>query len=188
MLIAKIKGIVLGCVALGAVITGAVVAQDPPPQATIGVLASDAQGAKSEVDHDRLRAVESKLDRILEALGKPRNNAPTAEVRATSPSKPATEAAIATTVASASSAEPAAEVMPASAAPGVMGTMTVHAAPDRVATVERRLADVERRLSEIERRLDTARAPAGLFTPSTRRTATPRASTGTITIVKPSNP
>ena len=93
MLIAKIKGIVLGCVAVGAVVTGAVVAQDPPPARVdptstgAGVVAS----AASAEDRDRLRAVESKLDRILEALGKPRTTASTSEVLAATPALPAPE-------------------------------------------------------------------------------------------------
>ena len=82
MLIAKIKGIVLGCVAVGAVVTGAVVAQDPPPARVDPASPRVVAGAANEGDRDRLQAVEAKLDRILEALGRPRATASTTEARA----------------------------------------------------------------------------------------------------------
>lgn len=157
MLIAKIKGIVLGAVAVGAVVTGAVVAQDPPPArvepASTGAVV--VAGAVSAEDRDRLRAVESKLDRILEALGKPRAAASTSEVHATTPTLPAREAALAATLAGRASAEPAvvARNQATATSSASTGTTPRHAASDRLSILEQRLVDVERRLSKLERHL-----------------------------------
>jgi len=68
MLLAKLKVIVLGVVTVALVTTGVgVVAQDSPVRRTgVGVVAQDRPGPRP--DHDRLKAVEEKLDRLLEVL------------------------------------------------------------------------------------------------------------------------
>jgi RNA polymerase sigma factor (sigma-70 family) len=71
MLFAKLKMIVLGVVTVALVTTGVgVVAQQPVPgprPEAAGVKAQDRPGPRP--DHDRLKAVEEKLDRLLEVLG-----------------------------------------------------------------------------------------------------------------------
>ena len=101
MLFAKLKGIGFALVAVGAVVTGAIVlgqesvprreepqprAVDPVPTKTAdptaglpargGVATAETpEGFTRRPDPDRLGALEHKLDRILEALGSPRANA-----------------------------------------------------------------------------------------------------------------
>jgi RNA polymerase sigma factor (sigma-70 family) len=148
MLISKIKGIVLGCVAVGAIVTGAVVAQDPPPARVDPAASGVVARASSAEDRDRLRAVETKLDRILEALGKPDGTMSSRKTQTTAEARP--ESSEATSLGPGVSPE----VPPLASLSGSLNT-----APDRLVTLERRLADVELRLAWLERQLLTASNP-----------------------------
>jgi RNA polymerase sigma factor (sigma-70 family) len=153
MLITKVKAVVLGLIAAGTVAAGAVLAQAPgtgfgPPQPK-GVEAANV------ADNDRLREVESKLDRILEALGRPGRAAATTK-RANTKVRPDPEFDDVDTV----------EARPATSSALTAVSGMTHATTDRIGTLERRLADVERRLAEIERRLKGTPAPAALPPPA----------------------
>ncbi len=174
MLIAKLKGAVLGVAALAVITTG------------VGVLAQD--GPSSD---DRLKAVERKLDRLIEMFGVPKHSAPapaqgSAPVPVADPTAPpppapppAAEAPVAAAPAVAASAGlgsgprprpvPAYPVPPA--APGMVmppvqpgSALPLPAAPRassstverRVRSLEDRLSELERRFAELERRLPQA--------------------------------
>jgi RNA polymerase sigma factor (sigma-70 family) len=154
MLITKIKAVALGLIAVGTVAAGAVLAQSARPQ-RIGFAQPKGVEAAIVPDNDRLREVESKLDRILEALGRPGRAAATAKAHATARPEPEFDD-VATVV----------EDRPATSPALAAVSGTIHATTDRIGTLERRLADVERRLAEIERRLKATAAPAALPPPT----------------------
>jgi RNA polymerase sigma factor (sigma-70 family) len=149
MLITKVKAVVLGLIAAGTVAAGAVLAQPLGPPGYGFAQPKGVEAAKVP-DQDRLRDVESKLDRILEALGRPGRAAATAKAHATA--RPEPEFDDVTTV----------EARRADPPPLAAVSGTIHATSDRLGTLERRLADVERRLAEIERRIYGALPPATL--------------------------
>jgi RNA polymerase sigma factor (sigma-70 family) len=160
MLFAKLKGIALGIMTVGAIVTGAVLAQQPTP--TPATTPAGPGGhyvtTRNSSDPDRLRAVEQKLDRILEALGGGRQAATSSYTKSAEPDlMPAGSVATARFTPSTSySATPA-------ATPALAAEPTTRAeSTDRLLTMERRLADVERRMSELERRLNAAHAPSAL--------------------------
>ena len=161
MLFAKIKGIALGAMTVGAIVTGAVLAQPPSPTPAPALTRGYLVGAGNSSDSDRLHAVEEKLDRILEALGGARGAKPTSSIVSVKDLTPAAAVstarfAVPTTIASNSSPG-------AAPAPGAT-TVAQFELTDRLLTMEHRLAEVERRLHELERKLN-AHAPSAL--PST---------------------
>jgi RNA polymerase sigma factor (sigma-70 family) len=167
MMYAKIKGIALGALTLGAAVTGAVLAQQPSPAPRP---AGPGTGAfvvtQDSVGMDRLRAVELKLDRILEAIGTRRNKdsgmEPSSTTATTSTS---TLGALDDVRATGPTPVPAVRADPFSTTP-TAATSPIRSA-DRLSLLERRLADVEQRLSQIERTIQIER----------RIDATPRPST-----------
>jgi hypothetical protein len=177
MLFAKLKGIALGVMTVGAIITGAVLAQDPTPTPKLAAPGGDYTITGKPSDPDRLRAVEQKLDRILEALGGARHATPTPYIVSAAPDlMPAAAVATARFAPQAgySSTPAIAATTPAPAAT----TVTHFESADRLLTMERRLADVERRLRELERRLNAAHAPSAL--PSTSTGPQPEATATTV--------
>ena len=152
MFLAKLKGILFGLVTLGAVTTGAIVlAQATPGQSQT----KPAEGpTATRSDPDRLHAVEQKLDRILEALGRP-GPAPSAPAGGTPHPDLAPTALTPVTARVDKLPQPGA---PAPLSYGSSDTLYVVRDPnsssmDRLTTLERRMADLERRMVEIERRL-----------------------------------
>jgi RNA polymerase sigma factor (sigma-70 family) len=155
MLFAKLKLIVLGVVTVALVTAGAgVVAQSPGPV--------------PHPDQDRLKAVEQKLDRLLEVLG----GSSRTESRYPAPVPPPPPGATIPTLPSPSYSLPPATTPPAAvtaAMPALAPTTgTVSAYPaganvtahsqsrsldGRVASLEQRLSELERRFGEMERRL-----------------------------------
>jgi RNA polymerase sigma factor (sigma-70 family) len=156
MLLAKLKGIALGLITVGVVVTGAVLAQSPGPGTGPALQPRVADHALNASDSDRLRAVEQKLDRILEAIGRSR---PTPEPPRSQP--PSSVSADTVTF----RAEPVPVPPPGGAnfVPPTTGYAVTAAPPgdrnSRLANLERRLAEVERRLTQLERRLDTGQPP-----------------------------
>ena len=69
MFLAKLKGILFGLVTFGAVTTGVIVLAQVPSERLQPKPAEGLTPTRS--DPDRLHAVEQKLDRILETLGRP---------------------------------------------------------------------------------------------------------------------
>jgi RNA polymerase sigma factor (sigma-70 family) len=163
MLIAKLKGAVLGVAALAVITTG------------VGVLAQD--GPSSD---DRLKAVERKLDRLIEMFGVPKRSAsapaqaltpvpvadPTVPPPPAPPAAAAAPAAAAPVVAASAGLGPGPRSGPVAAypvppaAPGMVmppvqpGSASPPFAAPRASssTVERRIRSLEERLSGLERR------------------------------------
>jgi RNA polymerase sigma factor (sigma-70 family) len=164
MLFAKLKGIALGVMTAGAIVTGAVLAQDPTPTPTPKPAAPGGYYtiAGKPSDPDRLHAVEQKLDQILEALGGSRRGSTSSSSRSSSgPPDLMPEESVSTT-----RFTPPPNYSPTPAATPAPAAAVTHAeSTDRLLTMERRLADVERRLRELERRLNATHAPSAL--PST---------------------
>jgi RNA polymerase sigma factor (sigma-70 family) len=171
MLFAKLKGLALGLLAIGltaygAFATGAIaVAQVPPPASSEPSFTKTANFPGAPGDSDRLQAVEQKLDRILEALGKTGASTPppgpaslpvgtdrTARVRFH-------DGQAAPSSANAPRAEPPSpDAVPGS---GSRADVAFTLRVDRLTLLEQRLAQVERRLNEIEKRLDGTGAQSG---------------------------
>jgi RNA polymerase sigma factor (sigma-70 family) len=162
MLFAKLKLAVLG------VVTMAVVS------ASVGVLAQD--GPDRAFDNDRLKAVERKIDKLLEVMGgSSRRNAPPDAPpspdpipRAAVPAPPPTPALA-----------PLAPPPPVTAAPPVAPSVdfalprwgrNAYPVPEpspknvagRVDLLERRLSELERRFGDLERRVTRSRTRSGL--------------------------
>ncbi len=164
MLFAKLKGIALGVMTVGAIVTGAVLAQDPTPTpapaATERILYDWSRISSS--DPDRLHAVEQKLDRILEALGGARHATTSSYSISAAPHlMPTPAAAVSTSRFTPSTTSPSNFSPIATPAPAAT-TVARFESSDRLLTMERRLADVERRLHELERRLNATHAPSAL--------------------------
>jgi hypothetical protein len=185
MLLAKLKFAVLGLVTLAVVST------------SVGVLAQDGPDRPS--DNDRLKAVEHKLDRLLEVLGG-------SSRRTTSPDAPPTldlppSVAVATPAPAPTPAPsplppppPAAPTAPSADAipsPGDGPTAPPRALPapkpgrsdmaGRVGLLERRLGELERRFSELERRIHFSDTRPS--TPPSRAVPAPRAPAGGVDLV-----
>jgi RNA polymerase sigma factor (sigma-70 family) len=165
MLLAKLKFAVLGLVTLAVVST------------SVGVLAQDGPDRPS--DNDRLKAVEHKLDRLLEVLGgsSRRTTSPdapptleTAPRIADVTQPPAPAIAPLPPVPPAPPIAPSADAIPS---PGDGPTPSPRALPapkpgrsdlaGRVGLLERRLGELERRFSELERRINVSHAMPGTF-------------------------
>jgi len=143
MFLAKLKGILCGLVTVGAVTTGAIVLAQRPQQEQSKTAVDPTQ---TQSEPDRLHAVEQKLDRILEALGRP---GPAAAVPIPDLPPTATPPMTGTTV--------SANKLPPRALSHLdydlsSGTLSSSSSTDRMTTLERRMADLERRMVEIERR------------------------------------
>ena len=139
-------------------------AQPPSPTPAPAVPSGSATGfTQNSSDPDRLRAVEQKLDRILEALGGSRRGTSSSSSRSSSGSPDlAPEESVSTTR---FTPQPGYSSTPAASSAPTAETVTHVESTDRLLTMERRLADVERRLHELERRLNATHAPSAL--PST---------------------
>ncbi len=175
MLYAKLKGIVFGLVTVGAVTTGAIVLAQRPQDQPHNKDASYANVARTEPD--RLHAVEQKLDRILEALG--RSDPGRSRLLEPPPA--------ATTVGASSNAPTAPDAtstpaLAADVAPSPVPAMVSSLSSDRLTNVERRMEELERRLVEIERRVNVAWPSP----PSRRMSSQPGADTAPAAI--PSEP
>jgi RNA polymerase sigma factor (sigma-70 family) len=186
MLFAKLKGILFGLVTLGAVTTGAIVVAQVPSERLQPKPAEGLTPTRS--DPDRLHAVEQKLDRILEALGRP---APTPTVVVGSLPNPV----LAPTVPPPVTAPPVtARIAPADTlppgTPAPLGydrssdTLYLRRDPrssstDRLTALEQRMADLERRLAEIDRRVNQARPSPAPGTTSPKPGADTAPSTST---------
>jgi hypothetical protein len=162
MLLAKLKFAVLG------VVTMAVVS------ASVGVLAQDGPDRAS--DNDRLKAVERKIDKLLEVMGgsSRRNAPPDASPSADSIPRGAVPAPPPTP-----ELAPLAPPSPVTAAPPVAPSVDIAAVPrwgrnanpvpeppqknvaGRVDLLERRLSELERRFGDLERRVGLSRAMGG---------------------------
>ena len=191
MLLTKIKVIVLGLFILGAVAAGAgVLAQTPSdsiratkPASSIsigvsgGAIATNSgidPVAATRPDPDRLRDVEAKLDRILEALGGRRSDT----YSSYQPAKPAVE-----TVPPGGIGRPMNDLQTTSPAPverrGFTGTQPATVDPtgrnstDRLSTMERRMADLERRMADLERRINPSSTTTGTPASSPTVSASP---------------
>jgi RNA polymerase sigma factor (sigma-70 family) len=169
MLFAKLRSVAIGTFAVAAVVTGAVVLgqapstgeQSSPKTEVVATVTSlqelAAQKAIAErSDSDRLHAVELKLDRILEALGRPRETAAKVaydhSLLGKLPGQPATASAPEAALKGADTAAgiaPPQDLLP-------IATALTSAAPDRLTAVERRMADLERRVADLERRVNQA--------------------------------
>jgi hypothetical protein len=171
MLYAKLKVIAFTALAAGAVATGAMVlAQDAAPRAepasrpqadpALAAPTRETATTKGSVAHftesgpgDRLRAVEQKLDRILEAIGSSRGQASTAFETFRDP-------AVASLPTSTTTASVANTNLPIAPPPASMPARlpvlgdTLASRPDRLAAVERRMEELERRIASIESRLE----------------------------------
>jgi RNA polymerase sigma-70 factor (ECF subfamily) len=165
MLFAKLKGITLGVMTVGAIITGAVLAQVPTPTPK----PASPEGfttvtTRTSSDPDRLRAVEQKLDRILEALGGARQTTASSYSISAAPNvPPAASVATARFTPQANYSVGAHYSLTPATTPAPAAAMIAHGeSADRLLTMEQRLADVERRLRELERKLNAAPAPAAL--------------------------
>ncbi len=148
MLFAKLKGILFGMLTVGAVTTGAMVLAQRPQQEQTKTAYDPAQ---TRSEPDRLHAVEQKLDRILEALGRP-GPAPHASTVGI-PSPDLADTSVGTTTATTIRADR----LPSGALAALdydrsSDTLSSSSSPDRLTTLERRMADLERRLVAIERR------------------------------------
>ena len=160
MLLAKLKFAVLGLVTLAVVST------------SVGVLAQTAPDRPA--DNDRLKAVERKLDKLLEVLGGSNRRTP-------SPDAPPS-LDLAPRVADATQAPPPAlaPLPPVPPPPAVAGTVDSaavrgrlwngYALPEpspknvagRLDLLERRLSELERRFSDLEHRVETSHTRPGL--------------------------
>jgi RNA polymerase sigma factor (sigma-70 family) len=185
MMYAKIKGIALGVLTLGAAVTGAVLAQQPSPALSP---AAPAKGAtvfiQDNVGMDRLRAVEVKLDRILEAIGTRRSKDFGLEVSSpTATTSTSTVGTLTNVREMAPTPAPAVRANPFSPTANP-ATSPIHSA-DRLTLLERRLADVEQRLLQIERlvriepRLDATPRPSTVEPTPARPGASPPAPAAT---------
>jgi hypothetical protein len=184
MLFAKLKMIVLGVVTVALVTTGVgVVAQSPGPGTgpAGGVKAQDRPGPSP--DHDRLKAVEEKLDRLLEVLGgssrsearygvpvpPPPPGAPIAALPTPSymvsgpslpspapapPQPPTTAPAPAIAFTPGYSSNQPYIVNPARDHPATTPPGQSTSLEGRVASLEQRLSQLERRFGDMERRLN----------------------------------
>jgi Sigma-70, region 4 len=172
MLFAKLKGILLGTLTFGAMTAGALVlAQAPKEQAQ----PKFADVVITRSDTDRLYAVEQKLDRILEALGRPGSvpNAPAGMSRgalANTAVVPTTTTTVGTASVPQNTTVGTVSVPPGNQAPPESGPAESRAwrellqdhlhrssnlpSSERLTLLEQRMADLERRLVEIERRLN----------------------------------
>jgi RNA polymerase sigma factor (sigma-70 family) len=156
MMYAKIKGIAVGVLTLGAAVTGAVLAQQPPPALrSAGPGTGTTVFSQDSVGMDRLRAVELKLDRILEAIGTRRSKDSALDPSSTTATPFSTAGGVADGRVTAPTPAPAARANPFSPTPNP-GTSLNYSA-DRLTLLERRLADVEARLLQIERLIQVER-------------------------------
>jgi RNA polymerase sigma-70 factor (ECF subfamily) len=165
MLVTKLKGLMFGVISLGVAVTGAAVLGQSFPQGTTSRTRSPSSSHASSgdtvvtrtvtpdvnpgSDTDRLRGVEQKLDRILEALGTPRNGRLSSD-------RFAREPAVAATASNPFERGPDMTPAPATTAPPFLAAARAgltSAEVDRITTVERRLAEFERRLENLERHL-----------------------------------
>jgi hypothetical protein len=162
MLFAKLKGIALGVMTVGAIVTGAVLAQDPTPTPKLAAPGGDYTIAGKPSDPDRLRAVEQKLDRILEALGGARQATTSSYSISAAPHLMPTPAASVSTARVTTPTTSASNSSPGNTRAPAATTVTHFESTDRLLTMERRLADVERRLRELERKLNATHAPSAL--------------------------
>jgi RNA polymerase sigma-70 factor (ECF subfamily) len=164
MLFAKLKGILFALVTVGAVTTGAIVLGQRPQQEQ-NQTAYDPTQARSEPD--RLHAVEQKLDRILEALGRPlpAPHSPAGGL----PNPDLAPTVVSTTTASTVGSN---DLPPAAlpTASSISLSADIHGSPgpgglarrqptDRLTNVEQRMDELERRLVEIERRVNQPLPP-----------------------------
>jgi hypothetical protein len=185
MMYAKIKGIALGVLTLGAAVTSAVLAQQPSPTPSPAGPGIGASAYTQDVGGmDRLRAVESKLDRILEAISKPRSGDPALEPSSTTATtSTSTVGALGYVRGTGPFPVPAVRPNPNSLTPNP-ATSPIHLA-DRLSLLERRLADVEQRLSQIERlvqierRFDATPRPSTVEPPPAHLEASPPAPAAT---------
>jgi len=148
MLFAKLKGILFGLVTVGAVTTGAIVLAQVSPEQSQTKTVVDPTAMRS--DPDRLRAVEQKLDRILEALGRPAPATTAPAGGMPNPDLPNIAVEPTTTTVGTVSLSPGA--LPG----GISGGLARIHPTDRLTNVERRMDELERRLVEIERRVNQA--------------------------------
>ncbi len=167
MLFAKVKSVFLGIATLALVTSG------------VGVLAQQGPGTRpGPAPDDRLKAVEQKLDKLLEVLGGSNRPAPTAAAPALAPAAPITSPVPPTPIGSPDALPtPAPDpqpripgyTYPSSSRPGVAPSPRVAATPSRVQgrgragarsipgqpqSLAGRLQTVEQRLDDFERRLD----------------------------------
>jgi hypothetical protein len=159
MLFSKLKGIVLGLLALSAVAVGAaVLAQDFQSTGNSGTTPVAAQlpptlhATRSE--SDRLQAVEQKLDRILEALGSSRGTSRAFAYSFNPKPENLPQDTTASTSVGVATAAPAAVPLsptPAAAVP-VLANLAGDVVPRRLADLEARLGALERRIADLERR------------------------------------
>jgi hypothetical protein len=161
-LFAKLKGIALGVMTVGAIVTGAVLAQVPTPTPKPAAPGGHYTIADKPSDPDRLHAVEQKLDRILEALGGARQAATSSYSISAAPHLMPTPAAAVSTTRFTPSATSSSNSSPVTTPAPAATTVTHFESTDRLLTMERRLANVERRLHELERRLNATHAPSAL--------------------------
>jgi RNA polymerase sigma factor (sigma-70 family) len=160
MFMTKLKGIALGFVAVGAVAVGvAVLAQDSPStgaSSRIPAISGYPPGPHAtRSESDRLRSVEQKLDRILEALGSAKGTARAFAYSITpaADNTPQDSSATSTTVGLATTAPAVAAVpLTPAAAPPVVAFPPGANVPRRLADLEARLVALERRLADLERR------------------------------------
>jgi RNA polymerase sigma factor (sigma-70 family) len=167
MLLAKLKFTVLGLVTLAVVST------------SVGVLAQD--GPERTSDNDRLKAVERKLDKLLEVMGgssrraTPAAASPSLDLaprvaEATQPPPPPAVAPVPPRP-PAPLAAPSADTVPAPGNPVVDRAIPSRAnLAGRVDLLERRLTELERRFGELERRLPL-RSSSSSFDPVITPTA-----------------
>ena len=164
MLFAKLKGIALGVMTVGAIVTGAVLAQQPTPTPTPAPAGAGGYYtiAGKPSDPDRLRAVEQKLDRILEALGGAQQATTSSYSISAAPHFMPTPAASVSTSRFTTPTTGSSNSSPVTTPAPAATTVTHFESADRLLTMERRLADVELRLRELERRLNATHAPSAL--------------------------
>ena len=171
MIWTKLKASLAGAAALGSAVGMIALAQESAaPSAALAPTASFAPEAQDAgktapvaegAGGDRLREVEAKLDRVLQALeGNPRplpNPAGTAGAGVPRPSS------VPTLAESGDAGGRGVSATPTLSRVQVVSTPTLFPTPgppaDRLTTVERRLEQLERRLEQLERRLDGAASP-----------------------------
>ncbi len=156
MLFTKLKGIVFGLVTVGAVTTGAIVLAQVPFDQQQNQNGSNSSATRSEPD--RLHAVEQKLDRILEALGRPAPATTPPAGGLPHPNLAYTAIVPPGTIVGTVGLSPAALPVSPSAdlhGPGAVGLARFQPT-DRLTNLERRMDELERRLVEIERRVNQA--------------------------------
>jgi RNA polymerase sigma factor (sigma-70 family) len=156
MLLAKLKFGFLGLVAVAAVSTG------------VGVVAQPSSTRRPE-DNDRLKAVERKLDKLLEVMGGAGHRMPSlsSDVRRTQapnviPGSPGADAPPAPDGAPAPAAGPAVPRPPAPVSPDAVAWFaSPHGGPagrgdpmNRIDVLERRMGEIERRFNELEGRMN----------------------------------